>query len=185
MKQAPGPWTITNAVQRASKYHYNDYTYITMKNEHGDCVHTNIEEDFNNNSYWSDVIQALNDNYDVVIDNVNYKTKYGKTVLDNRTGNPIIDADSKPKIVSLTKNIEKQQNADRKLEYANKKIEELHSRGITQTNGKWDIKCYMDKNGEFVQELNPSKTDNIEMIREKLKVKTLIKHADMMNRGLL
>ena len=182
---APGPWTITNAVQRASKYHDSDYTYITMRNEHGDIVHTNIEEDFNNNTYWADVIQALDDNYDVIIDNIHYKTKYGKTVLDNRTKNPVIDADSKPEIKSLIKNQEKQMDADRRSAFNNKKTQELIDLGITQTRGLWDIRCYMDKNGEFVEELNPNKTDNIEMIREKLKVKTLIKHADMLNRGLV
>ena len=182
---APGPWAITNAVQRASKYHDSDYTYITMKNEQGDIVHTNIEEDFNNNTYWKDVIQALNNNYDIIIDNIHYKTKYGKTVLDNRTGNPVIDADSKPIIKKLTKNIDKQMDTDRRSAFNNKKTQELINLGITQNNGKWDIKCYMDKNGEFVEELNPNKTDNIEMIRDKLRVKTLIKHADMLNRGLL
>lgn len=183
--QALGPWTITNAVQRPSKYHDSDYTYITMKNEQGDIVHTNIEEDFNNNTYWEDVIQALDDNYDVVIDNINYKTKYGKIVLDNRTSNPVIDADSRPTIKSLTKNIEKQADTDRRKEYTDKKIQDLIDLGITQTQDKWDIKIYMDKNGEFVEELIPNKTDNIEMIREKLRVKTLIRHADMMNRGLV
>jgi len=182
---APGPWTITNAVQRASKYHDSDYTYITMKNSQGDIVHTNIEEDFNNNTYWADVIQALDDNYDVVVDNIHYKTKYGKTVLDNRTKNPIIDADSKPTIKSLTKNNDKQMDADRRTAFNNKKIQEIIDLGITQTNGLWDIRCYMDKNGELVEELRPNKTDNIEMIRDKLRVKTLIKHADMLNRGLL
>jgi len=183
--QAQGPWTITNSVQRASKYHDSDYTYITMKNYNGDIVHTNIEEDFNNNQYWADVIQALDNNYDVVIDDINYKTKYGKIVTDNRTGNPIIDADSKPTIKSLTKNLDKQADADRKLAYNNAKTQELVNLGITQTKGKWDIKCYMDKNGEFVDDLNPQKGDNIELIREKLKVKTLIKHADMLNKGLV
>jgi hypothetical protein len=183
--QALGPWTITNAVQRPSKYHDSDYTYITMKNEHNDIVHTNIEEDFNNNSYWSDVIQALDNNYDVVIDNINYKTKYGKTVLDNRTGNPVIDADSKPTIKSLTKNQEKQADTDRRKIYTDKKTQDLIDLGITQTQGKWDVKIYMDKNGEVIPELTPNKTDNIEIIREKLRVKTLIKHADMMNKGLV
>lgn len=182
---ALGPWTITNAVQRPSKYHDSDYTYITLKNSQGDIVHTNIEEDFNNNTHWQDVIQALDDNYDVVLDNLNYKTKYGKVVVDNRTGHPIIDADSKPIIKSLTKNVDKQLDADRKQAYANDKIEQLHKLGITQTNGLWDVRCYMDKNGEFVEELRPNKTDNIEMIRDKLRVKTLIKHADMLNRGQL
>jgi hypothetical protein len=182
--QAQGPWTITNAVQRPSKYHDSDYTYITMRNSQGDIVHTNIEEDFNNNTYWSDVLEALDKNYDVVIDNINYKTKYGKIVTDNRTGNPVIDADSKPTIKSLTKNLDKQADADRKIAYNNTKTQELVNLGITQTNGKWDIKCYMDKNGEFVDDLNPQKGDNIELIREKLKVKTLIKHADMLNRSL-
>lgn len=183
--QATGPWTITNAVLRPSKYHDSDYTYITMKNDEGNIVHTNIEDDFNNNTYWKDVIQALDDNYDVVIDNIHYKTKYGKNVLDNRTGNPVIDADSKPTIKSLIKNQEKQEDTDRRQNYADKKIQDILDLGITQTQGKWDVKIYMDKNGEFVEELNPNKTDNIEMIREKLKVKTLIRHADMMNKGLL
>jgi hypothetical protein len=156
-----------------------------MKNEHNNIVHTNIEEDFNNNSYWSDVIQALDLNYDVVIDNINYKTKYGKIVLDNRTSNPVIDADSKPIIKSLTKNQEKQADTDRRKEYTDKKIQDLIDLGITQTQGKWDVNIYMDKNGEFVEELIPNKTDNIEMIRDKLRVKTLIRHADMMNKGLI
>jgi hypothetical protein len=156
-----------------------------MQNSRGDIVHTNIEEDFDNNQYWADVIQALDNNYDVVLDNVNYKTKYGKIVTDNRTKNPVIDADSQPRIVNLTKNLDRQADADRRTAYNNAKTQELIALGITQTGNKWDIKCYMDKNGVFVDELNPQKGDNIELIREKLKVKTLIKHADQLNRGLL
>lgn len=183
--QAQGPWTITNAVQRQSKYHDSDYTYITMRNYNGDIVHTNIEEDFNNNTYWQAVLEALENNYDIEIDDINYKTKYGKIITDNRTGNAVIDADSRPTIKSAVKNLDKQADSDRRKIYTDKKTQDLIDSGITQTKGMWDIKCYMDKNGEFVEELMPNKTDNIEMIREKLKAKTLIKHADMLNRGFL
>jgi len=181
---APGPWTITNAVLRPSKYHDSNYTYITMRNEQGDIVHTNIEEDFNNNSYWQDVIQALDDNYDVVIDNVHYKTKYGKIVKDNRTSNPVIDADSKPTIKSLTKNVDRQQDADRRREFNDKKLKELIDSGIEQVNGRWQIDCYIDKNGVFVSDLTPNKNDDIDTIRDKLKAKNIIKYADMLNRGV-
>jgi hypothetical protein len=181
---ASGPWTITNAILRPSKYHDSNYTYITMRNEQGDIVHTNIEEDFNNNTYWKDVIQALDDNYDVIIDNIHYKIKYGKIIKDNRTGNPVVDADSKPTIKSISKNITKEAEKYQRKSFNEKKLNDLVNSGIVQVNGKWQINEYMDKDGNFHDDLNIKPEDNIDIMRDKLKAKNIIKYADMLNKGV-
>lgn len=181
---AQGPWTITNAVLRPSKYHDSEYTYITMQNKDGNIAHTNIEEDFNNNIYWESVLKALDDNYDVVIDNIHYKTKHGKRINDNRTGNPVIDADSKPTIKSLTKNITKQAQQYQRKAFNDAKTQELIELGIKQINGKWDIKEYINKDGVFCESLQITKKDGLADISAKLKFKSLITYADMLNKGV-
>jgi hypothetical protein len=155
-----------------------------MKNEQGNIVHTNIEEDFNNNTYWNDVIQALNDDFDVVIDNVYYKTKSGKIVLDNRTNNPVIDADSKPTIKSITKNIEKEQVRQNRRAFNEQKLTDLINSGIENINGQWQIDAYMDKNGNYHDDLNIKRTDSVDAMRDKLQAQSIIKYADMLNRGI-
>jgi len=160
-----------------------------MQNEQGEIVHTNIEDDFNNNSHWKNVLDALDDNYDVVIDNVNYKTKYSKIVRDSRTGNPVIDADSKPVIKDVKKNVIKQFEANRREEFNNKKLNDLINSGIEQINGQWNIDPYIVKRDisqkelVFVEELDIQSKDDIETMREKLKIKSIIKYADMLNQG--
>jgi len=180
---APGPWTIIRTAQRSSKYHDNGYTYVTMKNEQGQTAHTNIEADFGNNANWQQVLEAVNDDNTVVIDDVFYKTKSGKIVLDTHTNQPVIDADSRPSIKSIVPDPERQLETEQRRNFNQDKLQSVIDSGIEYKNGRWDITPYMNKDGVFAEELNPSKTDNIDVIREKLRLKSLIRYADMLNRG--
>jgi len=187
--QATGPWTIIGAVVRPSKYSGNDYTHVTMTNAQGQRANTNIGSDFNNNSQWQTVLQAYDDDNTVVIDNIFYKTKNNKIVLDSYTDNPVIDADSRPSIISASPDLQRQQIKQERSDFNQRKLQEVIDSGIEYKNGHWDITPYIVRQrGEtefnYVEELNPSASDSIDTIRDKLRIKSVIRYADMLNQGL-
>lgn len=187
-EQATGPWTIVSAVLRPSKYHEGEYTYITMSNSDNEIVHTNIEDNFKNNGQWSNVIKALDDNYNVVIDNLYYKKSRGKFITDSRTNNRVIDADSMPHIVSVNRDhVKAQEAANRKVEN-NQRLSEIEET-FSYENGKWDISACIkpqrsyQKEFSFNDDLKIKATDTDDDMKIKYRLRSLVTTADMLNKG--
>ena len=107
VKQAPGPFVVLKSYEQDSKYG-GTMTVITMANAQGEIVHTYIDPSNKNYKFWRDIIDLQDQNFGIIVDNLKYKTKDGEIatrwVKHWNVSEPLINADSKPKILYTTEN---------------------------------------------------------------------------------
>jgi len=105
VKQAKGPFVVLQTCEQESKYG-GDITVITMANAQGQIVHTYVDPGNKNYKFWKEIIDLQDKNFGVIVDNLKYKTKDGEIahrwVKHWNVSEPLINADSKPKIVYTT-----------------------------------------------------------------------------------
>jgi hypothetical protein len=105
VKQAQGPFVVLQTYEQESKYG-GDITVITMANAQGQIVHTYVDPNNKNYKFWKEIIDLQDKNFGVIVDNLKYKTKDGEIahrwVKHWNVSEPLINADSKPKIVYTT-----------------------------------------------------------------------------------
>ena len=105
VKQAKGPFVVLQTVEQDSKYG-GTMTVITMANAQGEIVHTYIDPSNKNYKFWKDIIDLQDKNFGIIVDNLKYKTKDGEIahrwVKHWNVSEPLINADSRPKIVYTT-----------------------------------------------------------------------------------
>jgi hypothetical protein len=95
---ASGPWVVMKTTGQNSQY--GGYvTIITMVNNHGEIVHTYIDPDNMNAKKWEEVIDLTERGWGIILDDLRYKVKEGKIQTKSRSSEPLINADSKVKIL--------------------------------------------------------------------------------------
>lgn len=178
-------WRIEKFADKKSKYHAGNYTQITFLDElTGDIAVTNVDESNNNHTYWQQVLAALNQENDVWVDNLHYKTQHGAVVQDKYTNQPVIDADSKPNIVKQQLTVAAQQNQQSQIQFNQQQLHLVAETFEQDRAGKWIVSDYIDKNGEFDIDLRLNSSDPADTIRTKLKIQSLIRYAQALNLGL-
>jgi hypothetical protein len=105
VKQADGPFVVLETYEQESKYG-GDITIITMVSTKSVISHSYVDKANKNYKFWKDIIDLKEQNYGVIIDNLKYKVKDGEIahrwVKHWNVSEPLINADSKPKIVYTT-----------------------------------------------------------------------------------
>ena len=103
---ATGPFVVLEVYEQASKFG-GDVTIIVMASPSPELVHTYIDTANKNYKFWQDIIKLKEQNYGVIIDNLKYKVKNGEVqrrfIKGWNRDEPLINADSKPKILHTTK----------------------------------------------------------------------------------
>jgi hypothetical protein len=102
---AKGPYVVLSTYEQESKYGGN-ICVVTMANTHYEIAHSYIDPANKNYAYWRDIITLQDSGYGVVIDNLKYKVREGQVVKKFikhwNINEPLINADSRPKIVLTT-----------------------------------------------------------------------------------
>jgi len=102
---AKGPYVVLSTYEQESKYGGN-ICVVTMANTHYEIAHSYIDPANKNYAYWRDIITLQDGGYGVIIDNLKYKVREGQVVKKFikhwNVNEPLINADSKPKIVLTT-----------------------------------------------------------------------------------
>ena len=104
---AKGPFVVLQTYEQDSKYG-GTVTVITMANAQGQIVHTYVDPSNKNYVFWRDIIELQDNNFGIIVDNLKYKTKDGEIatrwVKHWNVSEPLINADSKVKIIHTTEN---------------------------------------------------------------------------------
>jgi hypothetical protein len=178
-------WRITKYAEKKSKYHADTYTQITFLDEDtGDIAVTNVDSVNQNSTYWQDIIQALNEDNDVWIDNLKYKTQHGVIVQDKYTNIPVIDADSMPVIQHKQLTAEAQQNLESRTAFAAEQLRRVTEYFEQDTNGKWIVNQYVTKQNDFIDGLKLTAGDDAADMRAKLDFQAAVRYAQGLNLGL-
>jgi hypothetical protein len=102
---AKGPFVVLETYEQESKYG-GTMTVITMASADSEIGHSYLDPANKNYAYWRDIITLQDSGYGVIIDNLKYKVRDGeiqkKFIKNWNVSEPLINADSKPKIVLTT-----------------------------------------------------------------------------------
>lgn len=177
---ALGPWWAVSASLRASKYGDD---IIEIKFQHDiskNTAYTYVDSANNNSQHWQQVIDLCNDNYRVKVGDLIYKTKNGKPILHNRTQLPLVDADTRVTVLDYEKDAELQAHADARQHWRLQQLEQLTEITRQDRNGRWLIDHLLNDPDRHIRS-----SDSIADIRDKLKLRSLLRFADMMNKGII
>jgi hypothetical protein len=104
--QAQGPFVVLEVYEQASKFG-GDVTVVVMASPTPELVHTYLDTSNKNYAFWQDIVTLKNSNYGVVIDDLKYKVKnkeiQRRYIKGWNKNEPLINADSKPKILHTSK----------------------------------------------------------------------------------
>lgn len=100
---SPGPHVVAKILHKESKYGGSIYT-ITFISNHAEITHTYVDPDNRNAKVWADIIDLYDRGYGIVLGDLRYKLKDNKLTYKNNTNEPLINADSKVRILYATPN---------------------------------------------------------------------------------
>ena len=93
-------WVVARAETKTSR-HGGTVSEITMISSEGDIAHTYIDERNRNYKNWETVLDLIRQKYGVTVSDLNYKRQHGLVQMRKDTKEPLIDADSRPRITHI------------------------------------------------------------------------------------
>lgn len=100
---APGPHVVGKIVTKESQY--GNYIYeITFISNMGEITHTYVDPDNRNYKKWQEIIDLFDQGWGIILDDLRYKLKDNQRVFKSRTQEPLVNADSRIKVLYKTKN---------------------------------------------------------------------------------
>lgn len=100
---SPGPHVVAKILHKESRYGGTMYE-ITFISNTGEITHTYIDPDNRNAKKWQEIIDLFDKGYGIILDDLRYKLKDNKLTYKNKTTEPLVNADTKVKVVYSTPN---------------------------------------------------------------------------------
>lgn len=100
MTERTKTWVVARAQTKTSRYG-GTVSEITLISSDGDIAHTYIDERNRNYKNWETVLDLIKEQYGITITGINYKRQAGEIQMRKDTKEPLVDADSKPRITHI------------------------------------------------------------------------------------